>query len=91
MNGRLRVLPLLAIRNVRRQARRSLLTASAMALGVAVLVFSRALADGGHEDWIESGVRLGSGHVAFQAPRFRATSNIEDRLTASAAVTAQEA
>ena len=91
MNGRLRVLPLLAIRNVRRQARRSLLTASAMMLGVAVLVFSRALADGGHEDWIESGVRLGSGHVAFQAPRFRATSNIEDRLTASAAVTAQEA
>ena len=91
MNGRLRVLPLLAIRNVRRQARRSLLTASAMALGVAVLVFSRALADGGHEDWIESGVRLGSGHVAFQTPRFRATSNIEDRLTASAAATAQEA
>ncbi len=91
MNGRLRVLPLLAIRNVRRQARRSLLTASAMMLGVAVLVFSRALADGGHEDWIESGVRLGSGHVAFQAPRFSATSNIEDRLTASAAETAQEA
>ncbi len=91
MNGRLRVLPLLAIRNVRRQAGRSLLTASAMMLGVAVLVFSRALADGGHEDWIESGVRLGSGHVAFQAPRFRATSNIEDRLTAPAVVTAQEA
>lgn len=91
MNGRLRVLSLLAIRNVRRQARRSLLTASAMMLGVAVLVFSRALADGGHEDWIESGVRLGSGHVAFQTPRFRATSNIEDRLTASAAATAQEA
>ncbi len=74
------VLPKLALRNVRRQARRSLLTGSAMAIGVAVLAFSRALGDGAHEDWIDAGVRMGSGHIAIQGPGYHASKSIDDRL-----------
>lgn len=84
MTGRLRLLPRLALRNVRRQARRSLLTAAAMVLGVALLVFARALGDGAHQDWIDAAVRLGTGHLAVQAPRFRATGTLDDRLTSDA-------
>ncbi len=75
----------LASRGVLREARRSLLTASAMALGLALLMFSRSLADGGHEDWINTGVRMGSGHVLFQAPGFRESRSLDDRLSGSEA------
>ena len=88
MTGRLSLLIRLGVRNVRRQRRRSFLTALAMGLGVAVLVFSRALGDGAHEDWIQAGVRLGTGHVAFQHPRFQASGKLEDRLSSEALQTA---
>ncbi len=84
MTGRLRLLPRLALRNVRRQARRSLLTAAAMVIGVALLVFSRALGDGAHQEWIDAAVRLGAGHVALQAPGFAASRTLEDRLSPDA-------
>lgn len=71
----------LALRNVRREARRSVLTSAAMALGVALLVFSRSLADGGHEDWINAGVRMGSGHVVLHAPGYLESFKLEDRLS----------
>ncbi len=71
----------LAARGVLREARRSLLTASAMALGLALLMFTRSLADGGHEDWIDAGVRMGAGHVLFQAPGFRESRSLDDRLS----------
>jgi ABC-type lipoprotein release transport system permease subunit len=70
----------LAWRNVLRQARRSLLTAGAMVLGLALLVFSRSLSSGSHESWIEAGVRLGSGHVVVQHPAYQRSSDLADRL-----------
>ncbi len=75
----------LAARGVLREARRSLLTASAMALGLALLMFTRSLADGGHEDWINAGVRMGAGHVLVQAPGFRESRSLDDRLSGSQA------
>jgi putative ABC transport system permease protein len=72
----------LALRNLTREARRAVLTCSAMALGIALLVFSRALADGGHEDWIDAGVRMGQGHIVIQAPGYLESGSIDDRLTA---------
>ena len=78
----------LAVRGVLREARRSLLTASAMALGLALLMFTRSLADGGHEDWINAGVRMGAGHVLFQAPGYRESRSLDDRLSGSEAGTA---
>ena len=80
MTASWRALPILALRNIRRQVRRSLLTGVAMALGVALLAFSRALGDGAHEDWIESGVRMGSGHIAIQSPGYHASKSLDDRL-----------
>jgi putative ABC transport system permease protein len=74
------VLVRLALRNVRRQARRSLLTAAAMVLGLALLMLSRAIADGLHEAWITAGVRLGTGHVAVQSPGFLESASLSDRL-----------
>lgn len=85
MTGRIgmaEILVRLAWRNVRRQARRSALIAAAMILGLALLVFSRALADGGHEDWITAGVRLGGGHVAAQNPDFQGSREVADHLSA---------
>jgi ABC-type lipoprotein release transport system permease subunit len=73
---------LLSARSVGRNARRSALTATAMSLGLAILIFSRALADGGHEQWIDSAVRLGDGHVAIQAPEYLETGRLEHRLEA---------
>ncbi len=72
----------LAWRNVRRQARRSALTAAAMVVGLALLVMSRSIADGAHDEWIAAGVRLGSGHLAVQAPDFRTRHAIEQHLSA---------
>ncbi len=88
---RLRLLIRLAVRNVRRQTRRSVLTATATVLGVALMVFSTSLGDGAHEDWIEQGVRLGRGHIAIQHPRFQASRHLDDRLTPQAVERARAA
>ena len=81
MITRLPTLVRLALRNLGRELRRSALTASAMTLGLTLLIISRTLADGGHEDWIDAGVRLGSGHVVFNAPGYRESESLEDRLS----------
>lgn len=73
----------LAARGLGRNARRSALTAAAMVIGLALLVFSRALNDGGHEQWIDSAVRMSSGHMAIQAPEYLETGKLEHRLEAS--------
>jgi ABC-type lipoprotein release transport system permease subunit len=62
-----------------------------MALGVALLAFSRALGDGAHEDWIEAGVRMGSGHIAIQSPGYHASKNLDDRLSFEALAYANRA
>ena len=80
---RFRTLVWLALRNLGRELRRSSLTAAAMALGLALLILSRTLADGAHEDWIDSGVRLGPGHVTVNAPGYRDGESLEDRLSAA--------
>lgn len=72
----------LALRNLGRELRRSALTAAAMTVGLALLILSRTLADGAHEDWIDSGVRLASGHVSFNAPGYRDSESLDDRLDA---------
>ena len=77
----LRVLAGLALRNLRRHARRTLLTAAAMTLGAGLLIFSFSLADGTQEQWIRAGVRMGTGHVTVERPEFRTSRKIEDRLT----------
>ena len=60
-------------RNLWRHPRRTLLTALAFAIGVFLLIISLGLGDGMHERMIETGIRLGSGHVVLE-PRRRATT-----------------
>ncbi len=55
------------------------------------MIFSLSLGDGGHEDWIESGARLGSGHISIQGPGFKTTRKIEDRLSSAARAKAEAA
>ena len=86
-----RVLVVLAMRNLRRHVRRTLLTASAMIIGGGLLVFSLALGDGSHEQWIDSGVRLGTGHVTVERPEFRVRRRIDDRLPAEVRRAVEEA
>lgn len=73
----------LAYRNVRKSARRSVLTASAMVLGLALLILSRTLADGAHESWVDQGVRLASGHVAIQGEGYQRSRSLDDLLRAA--------
>ena len=73
---------LLAMRNLRRHLRRSLLTAAVMVIGGFGLIFSFALGDGTHENWIDSGVRTSTGHVTIQHPEFQTSRKIEHRLPA---------
>ena len=75
-----RVLLILALRNLRRHLRRTVLTAAAMIAGAVVMVFSFTLDDGSHEQWIDSGVRMGSGHVTVERPEYRISRRIDDRL-----------
>ena len=72
------VIVVLALRNLRRHLRRTLLTAAAMVVGGAMLMFALSLGDGTHEQWIDSGVRTGSGHVTVEHPEFRLSRRIED-------------
>ena len=89
--ARLRVIVVLALRNLRRQLRRTLLTSLAMIIGGGLLMFSLTLGDGTHEEWIESGVRMGSGHVTIERPEFRTSRRIEDRLPETARTATERA
>lgn len=85
------VIVVLAFRNLRRHMRRTLLTASAMVIGGGLLMFSLSLGDGTHETWIDSGVRMGAGHITVEHPQFRVSRKIEDRLSAEARMAAERA
>jgi putative ABC transport system permease protein len=67
----------LSWRNLWRNPRGTLLTALALALGLALLLISLGLLDGGHEQAIAGGVRFGPGHVVIQAKGFQDTGSQE--------------
>jgi ABC-type lipoprotein release transport system permease subunit len=69
-------------RNLWRNPRGTLLTAIALGLGLALLLISLGLLDGGHEQTIADGVRLGPGHVVIQAKGYQASESAELLLPA---------
>ena len=81
----------LAMRNLRRHLRRTALTSSAMIVGGALLIFSFSLGDGTHETWIDSGVRMGTGHVTVERPEYQRSRKLEDRLSAEVRAAAERA
>jgi ABC-type lipoprotein release transport system permease subunit len=74
------ILVRLAMRNVVRQRRRSVLIALAMMFGVALLIVFLAVGDGTHAQWIDAGVRLSGGHVSVETAAFRRSTSLDDRL-----------
>ena len=90
MTRHLGVIVILALRNLRRHLRRTLLTSMAMIVGALLLVFALSIGDGTHENWIESGVRMGTGHVTVESPDFRASRTIQERLPADTRRRAEE-
>lgn len=76
-------------RNLWRNPRGTLLTALALGLGLALLLISLGLLDGGHEQTISDGVRLGPGHVVIQAKGYQETSSDELLLSARVVSTAE--
>jgi len=71
-------------RNLWRNPRGTLLTALALGLGLALLLISLGLLDGGHEQTIADGVRFGPGHVVVQANGYQDSSSDELLLPAQA-------
>lgn len=63
---RLATLLTIAWRSLWRHTRRTLLTALAFGLGVFLLIVFLGLGDGIHEKMIDTGVRIGSGHVVVE-------------------------
>lgn len=61
----------LAIRNLLRNIRRTLLTAAAISFGLAMIVFTVAFQEGSYEDMITTGVSQLAGHVVVQAPGYQ--------------------
>ena len=86
-----RTIMVLAMRNLRRQLKRTTLTAAVMVIGGALLIFSFALGDGSHENWIDSGIRTSTGHVTIEQPEFRRSRKIEDRLATDVRVETERA
>ncbi len=60
----------LAFRNLKRHFRRTLISTVGIALGVALSLFSIGLGDGGHNQMIENGVRIGQGHLTVQVKSY---------------------
>jgi len=81
MKGAL-VLVKISWRNLWRNPRGTLLTALALSLGLALLLISLGLLDGGHEQTIAGGVRLGSGHVVIQTKGYQDSGSDELLLPA---------
>ena len=77
-------------RNVWCNPRSTLLTALALGLGLALLLISLGLLDGGHEQTIANGVRFGPGHVVIQAKGFQDTGSQELLLPARLVSTINE-
>src|SRR5580658_5814907 len=77
-------------RNLWRNPRGTLLTALALGLGLALLLISSGLLDGGHEQTVADGVRLGPGNVAIQAKGYQDSGTQDLLLTASVVTSVEE-
>ena len=71
----------LAIRNLRRNFRRSLITLLAISTGLAILILSLTLRTGQYDQMINSGVSQLAGHVVVQQKDYQEDRKVEQLLT----------
>ncbi|MBN2361852.1 MAG: ABC transporter permease [Deltaproteobacteria bacterium] len=67
----------LALRNLRRHLRRTVITGAAIGLGLAMLIVWVGIADGAHGQMIDSGVGALAGHVVVQGAGWQKTRRAE--------------
>ena len=77
-------------RNLWRNPRGTLVTASALGLGLTLLLTSLGLLDGSHDQVVGNGVRFGTGHVVIQAQGYQDTGS-QELLLPGGVVSATEA
>ena len=70
----------IAWRNVLRNYRRSVITVTAIAVGLAAMIFLWGFVDGAIQQSIDNFIRIYSGHLQVTAPGFQRTRNLEDSL-----------
>jgi putative ABC transport system permease protein len=77
----LKIILVIAWRNLWRNKRRTLLTAGTVSLGLGLLLVFLGIGDGSHRQMIQSAVRLGGAHLAAQARGYEARGGIERTLS----------
>ena len=83
------VLLRLAVRNLGRNPRRTLLTAGATFFAVGLAILMEAMAAGSHAHWIEDVVRMYPGHVQVMARGYRENRTLDYGIELSARETAR--
>lgn len=76
----------LALRNLLRNTRRTVITMAGISLGLAMMMASNNLAHGSRNDMLRSAISLMAGHVVVQAEGYQQDQDAELVLTDSAAV-----
>lgn len=71
------LLPRLAFRNLARNTRRTAITTSAIALGMALLHFTICLQHGSYTKMLDTGIKAMAGHVVVQADGYQETRESE--------------
>ncbi len=75
----------LAWRNIWRQKRRTLITASAIALAMLLCLFMRSMQEGSYSNNLDNATRFYSGHLQLQHPEFADNNSIDKLLPADKA------
>jgi len=76
----LRVLFMLAWRNLWRNHRRTLIMLGAISVGVWAMIFMTALTRGMVDQMISDGIETLPGHVQMHSPKFRDDPSISNRI-----------
>lgn len=72
----------LAWRNIWRQKRRTLLTASALAIAMLLALFTRSMQEGSYSHTLDNATRFYSGYLQLQHPEFSENQSIDKLLPA---------
>ena len=76
----------IALRNLLRQRRRTLILLITVVFSLALLLVFTGLADGGHQAMADIGVRMGLGHVVVYPAGYRADPTLEHTIDDPAAI-----